>query len=285
MVLPCRSRYGGVIRSSFPREPSFSDERLAPGVAWLWCALSLLFAFFWGRSFFKVVLKLITVRIRKKTWDQLKRWGMEDEAFGVQPWLTLFLCSALGAVALWVTIAVAIPSLTDQNVTYFSVGFETEHPGLGPSIPYLVLVIAMGFQWGWWDYSTTTRRMGMFESLPPVFRARFPVTEILSMYECLRAAPDIFWENYISLPAVQVNETTNRKFRERAAPYQIHQGEVTQRALLLVGVAAVLIAVPTLLYVLLEGRLLGSISDWFVSAGTEPLVPRSNASGPIVVPK
>ena len=63
-------------------------------------------------------------------------------------------------------------------------------------------------------------RLEMFESLRPVLRNRFTVTEILSMRECLRVAPRIFWEEYTNLPAVQVNEATNRKFRERAAPYR-----------------------------------------------------------------
>ena len=112
-------------------------------------------------------------------------------------------------------------------------------------------------------------RLEMFESLRPVFRNRFTVTEILSMRECLRVAPRIFWEEYTNLPAMQVNEATNRKFKERAAPYQARRGEVTQRTMLLVAVAAALLAVPTLLYVLLEGTLVASFTGWFVSPSAE----------------
>ena len=52
-----------------------------------------------------------------------------------------------------------------------------------------------------------------------VFRAKFSVAEIWSMYESLRHAPALFWEEYKNLPDVEVNESNNHRFRERVAPY------------------------------------------------------------------
>ena len=134
---------------------------------------------------------------------------------------------------------------------------------------YVIASIFMGYHSSRGDLRGAYARLEMFECLRHIFRNRFTVTEILSMCECLRVAPRIFWEEYTNLPAVQVNEATNRKFKERAAPYQTRRGEVTQRTMLLVAVAAVLLAVPTVINVLLDGTLVASFAGWFVSPSAE----------------
>ena len=87
----------------------------------------------------------------------------------------------------------------------------------------------------------------------PSFHARFRVTEILSMYECLKVAPSIFWEEYTNLPAVQINEATNRRFRERVAPYSNRTNENIQRAILRVTIIAVVLATLTVVQLVIDG--------------------------------
>ena len=77
------------------------------------------------------------------------------------------------------------------------------------------------------------------------------------MYECLRVAPRIFWEEYQSLPEAQVNEGTNRKFRERAAPYRSGGGNVLQRRAFAIAVLAVLAAVGTFIDASIDGGIVG----------------------------
>ena len=81
------------------------------------------------------------------------------------------------------------------------------------------------------------------DGLRPVFHRRFPPSEILSMREAMRNAPNLFWEEYAALPDVQVTEANNRRFRERVLPYATGRGHGLQSLSVLVAVAAGLAAV------------------------------------------
>ena len=58
------------------------------------------------------------------------------------------------------------------------------------------------------------------DNLPAVFHQTFTISELLSMHEALRHAPDIFWKEYASLPDDLVNGQTNRDYRERASLFR-----------------------------------------------------------------
>ena len=127
------------------------------------------------------------------------------------------------------------------------------------------------------NYRELVLKRRELDALGLVFHERFPASEILSMYECMRAAPRVFWEEYANLPAVQVTEATNRKFRERAAPYAVDQSQTAQRTNLAVAVVAVVVAlfvaVPTVFDLLTGGA---SLLEWLHGLFSTDTVTLSN---------
>lgn len=90
------------------------------------------------------------------------------------------------------------------------------------------------------------------EDLREVFSQRFGVVELLSMYESLRLAPQMFWEEYSKIPDEAINEETNRKYRELAAPYRYAQSSKHSRIVITVAVGtlaltAILVVIEVLL--------------------------------------
>lgn len=250
---------------SLPPEDLKSGVQLSLGLALIWVTLSLLMPFACSRLCTKAAQNR-SLRRQREQLDRYTHWGMEGEVLWNQPRNTWVMLLVAGAISVVFTALFALPSLVDAGIlpdgsseSYFS-KIKFLRSDLVIWLLYVIASVFMGYQSSLGDRRDAYARLEMFESLRPVFRNRFTVTEILSMRECLRVAPRIFWEEYTNLPAVQVNEATNRKFKERAAPYQARRGEVTQRTMLLVAVAAVLLAVPTLLYVLLEGTLVASFT-------------------------
>ncbi len=71
--------------------------------------------------------------------------------------------------------------------------------------------------------------------LPSPFHKQFRVTELLSMYEALRFAPPIFWEEYCNLEEGQISYDNNRRYRESAAPFQHSSLNVNNK--LMLGIA------------------------------------------------
>ena len=86
-------------------------------------------------------------------------------------------------------------------------------------------------------------KLNSLDALPDAFHAEFPVSEILSMYECLSRVPRFLWEEYIDLPITEINEQSNQKFRARAESFATGQSMESQRLGLLFAVLAIVIAV------------------------------------------
>ena len=91
----------------------------------------------------------------------------------------------------------------------------------GQIILFWLLAFLVSLIWVYSEHDTFDRKRRELEGLRPIYRQRFPASELMSMYDCLRVAPRVFWEEYKDLPDVQVSEATNRRFRERAAPYRV----------------------------------------------------------------
>ena len=208
---------------------------------------------------------------RPKEFAQIQRWGMTTDLFGNASGTWAIMLGIWDIISVAITTIYAIPALANAGIMFDSAPLpllsygDAILPGLGLWLLYLPMVIWMGIQWGIWDLRYAEGRIARLESLRPIFHNKFTVTEILSMRECLRAAPDVFWEEYANLPDVQVNEATNRKFRERAAPYQTRDSEIIQRMMLSATVVAIFLAIPSLMFIMLEGTLADWFSKWFTS--------------------
>lgn len=92
------------------------------------------------------------------------------------------------------------------------------------------------------------RQVEDLEGLGEVFHQRFARSELLSMYEALRLAPRLFWEEYSKLSEHEISEQSNNKYRMRAAPYLHKQSSRYSR--LGISVATIALALSGLLWLI-----------------------------------
>ena len=185
-------------------EPSKASVSLA-GVL-IWHAAACVYMFVCGRNGYKQALRMY---LRKKNPDVVSRyghWGMEREVFGES---TLF----------WLISGAVLGSLTIGGI-FWPIASATSPINVEPTTTamYLALSLLAPAYWGMQDYRVAETKRERLDALHPAFHARFPVTEILSMYECLRLAPPVFWQEYTQLPEGRINTATNQEFRTRVNP-------------------------------------------------------------------
>ena len=221
----------------------------------IWYATSVLNVVVVGRSLSKLYVWLHITRLRPRIYASYRHWNMEQEVENLmQAWLQIPMLPILVLWSLW-TLPVVVTTLAP---------IIAEATGFLDTSGQLVLVWLVAFlasiAWVLQEQNGLDRKRQELEALRPIYHQRFPVSELLSMYECLRVAPRVFWREYKDLPDVQVNEATNRKFRERAAPYSNSGANAFQRRAFVIAVLAVLAAVLTFAEASIDGGLL----RWFV---------------------
>ena len=239
---------------SQPEQTSVSN-----GTALLWNWTSFFVAAYSGWHWSKLALRIWMQKFNPAKLDRYRHWGMEREALGDPGYLGLMavITTLWGSFAIWVLVWHIEPSTASMELEprAIAVGFAMYF--------FLPAYFVMNDHW------QDERRRERLDALHPAFHARFPVSEILSMDECLRLAPYIFWEEYTSLPESRINKATNEEFRHRVAPYQASSGMVNQRMMLTLAVVAVLVTVPSLVYLILEGTLSEWFSDTFLAPPLE----------------
>lgn len=190
------------------------------------------YAFSLARALFQVLL-----RLSKKTDRSLyRKWGVEQDLFWPCPKILFMGWCILLVFGATFSFAVALSStllLTDASrvggdqfystFTFFFLGF--------------ILGAAIESQ----RFEDVRRKIKRLEGLREAFHDRFSVSELLSVYESLQHSPPIFWEEYAQIPDEEINEETNRKFRERAVPYRYSQSSKHNRILMIVAVLTLLV--------------------------------------------
>ena len=86
-----------------------------------------------------------------------------------------------------------------------------------------------------------TDKTTKLDYLRAVYHERFKVSELLSMYECLKTAPPLFWDEYTKLSDEEISEDTNWSYRVRANPYSNLQSGTYTRVIIVVGVLTLLL--------------------------------------------
>ena len=187
--------------------------------------LMALYAFPVGRYIVQAVYRLIRGRIL----ESLRKWGVEDEVFQPKSDLMFILVGLVLLVGILFTFSSAFISTFLISESPFAGGRPFSIKLLVDSRQLKVtLSVAVFSAWtGFWvEYIRLWRicdKVKALNGLRPIFHKRFSVPEILSIYESFRPAPPLFWEAYANLPENDINEETNRKFRELVAPYRYSQ--------------------------------------------------------------
>ena len=223
--------------------------------AGIWCGTSFLNVVAVGRSVSKSFAWLYITKLRPRILAGYRRWSMEREAEKLsQVWMHVAMSPLLALWSLW---TLGITMTTFAPVVGEATNFLDTPVQI---ILFWLVAFLVSVAWVNNEHDAFDRKRRELEKLRPVYRRRFPASELLSMYDCLSVAPPVFWEEYKDLPYMQVNEATNRKFRERAAPYAAQGGDALQRKTLIIAVAAVLVAVVTFIEAFFDSGLVG----WFL---------------------
>ena len=180
------------------------------GVVILFFGPMIAFSFVFGELATQVSLRL---KSRGKC-SSYQKWGVDKELFRPKS-----IVSLLGS-----GVAAAISSILAFYLAFLSTDLVTEATTSAIDRFQTTLVVAMyavfiGFMVEYQRFKKIADMTKKLDDLKEPFHEKFPISELLSMYEELRPAPPLFWEEYAGLTDDQVSQQTNRIYRERAAPY------------------------------------------------------------------
>ena len=221
------------------------------GTALLFLVASVLTASGLSRCMARLVLRFDTRKDRLRLICRFQHWGMDETILdGPSIWATLIF-----------TVWFAFSALVAHTLSLPAVDGLIGDMGQPVLLSTWLLTLMSAILWHHERLRKANRKIHELDSLDPVFHQRFAPSELLSMYECMSSAPPLFWAEYKNLKEWQIGEATNRKYRERVAPYNIREHSTFQRIALWLTLATVLLAVGTAMYGLLTGD--PQLADWF----------------------
>ena len=145
-------------------------------------------------------LQLLSRKFDRKTREKYRRWKVDQDLF--PPTSALSITAKIASLILLVTITVSLAA----GSTYLLV--ESVQISIDQTKTTLILAadaMFLGCLGGYSRFWSMNEKIKQLEALRMVFRAKFSVAEIWSMYESLRHAPALFWEEYKNLPDVEVS--------------------------------------------------------------------------------
>lgn len=206
-----------------------------------WTIVTLLFVlmcaywFFFGDLAAQVLLR----RTARGEDTSFRKWGVEEE---------LFRPRSLNRLAGWgvfVVISMAFTfMLAFQSTVLVTDDWTTASDRLQYTLAFAVYALLIGYTFESGRIKRITDMTRKLDNLKDSFHRRLSASELLSMYEALRPAPSLFWDEYASLPDEEIGYDTNRSYRERAAPFGRNQSSRYNRITMAVaGLTLVLTAV------------------------------------------
>lgn len=196
---------------------------------------------------------------RRRILEPLQKWGVEDEVFRPKSNLIFILFGLALIAAILFTFSLAfISTLLISESPFaggrpFSLKLLADSSQLGVTLNIAMFSVWTGF---WIEYVRLGRicdKVKALNGLRDVFHQRFSVMEILSIYESMMPAPKLFWEAYTNLPENDINEETNRKFRELVAPYRYSQSRshnqyISIATAIIIGLTAISVFIGTMVW-------------------------------------
>ena len=178
--------------------------------------------------------------VRRKDRPVYEKWGVATELFrpGSNVWF-----------ATW-GVFIALVAIVSFPLALISMEWVTGDDTSASEGIYRTAIIA--FYVAFIGFAVEVVRIGnirimttKLEGLRDIFHQRFTVSELTSMYESLRHAPQIYWEEYINLPDGRISRETNRDYRERGMLYRHRQVSKENKILIVLTIVAlILMAIP-----------------------------------------
>lgn len=190
------------------------------------------YSFEFGRNALQVVFRLRS----KDRRESYAKWGVVSDLFRPvsDRWFAAWCVGVvsgtafLGFLAFISTILIIEESLPGEDQFYYTVMIALYGFFIGFTVEYERI-------------AKITEMPRKLDGLGEAFHQRFAVSELLSMYESLRPAPPLFWEEYAALTDDEINDETNRSFRRRARPYSNIQSGRYNRIIIVVAVLTLLL--------------------------------------------
>ena len=203
-----------------------------------WAIVVFLFGFMCAYSFafgglaVQVALRL---RIRGKE-TSFRKWGVEKEIFRPNSlvWVAVWGILVVLGTAFTFLLAFASTVLVTEDSTS---GFDRFQYAL----TFAIYAAFMGLTFESERIKKITDMTRTLDNLRQTFHQQFSASELLSMYEALNPAPQLFWEEYAGLPDEEIGYNANRSYRERAAPYGHSQSSRYNRIIIAVAALTLLL--------------------------------------------
>ena len=190
------------------------------------------YAFLLARIVFQVALRL-SKRIDRSLY---RKWGLEEDLYWPLSgawfigWGVLVV---LGAAFTFVFALFSTLLVTDASRVGGDQIYETFN--------FFFIGLILGATVEWQRFENIQRKVKKLDGLRQIFHDRFSVSELLSVYESLQHSPPLFWDEYTQLADDEVDEETNRKYRERSDPYRYSQSSRHNRIIIVVTILTLIV--------------------------------------------
>ena len=205
-----------------------------------WVIVSIIFASMLAYSFFlgDYIVRAGFRWLGRSRVSVYRKWGVEQDLFYPSP---LWGFIALGIVivvfaALTFLFSMVIVAIFMQKPVFTEEVLER-------TFSIAMIPFVLGFFTEQARIWNILEKIDKLNKLPPHFHQKFSVTELLSMHEALRSAPSIFWEEYSNLEKWQINNDTNRRYRENAAPFRHNRLHTNNKVMLGITIALFVLTV------------------------------------------
>ena len=165
-----------------------------------------------------------------------EKWGVVSDLFRPvsNAWFTvwgvffLFATLFVGLLAFGSTALLIEETLPTRDQLY-------------QTLTFAMYALFMGLMMESERINRITDKTSKLDDLREVYHERFKVSELLSMYECLKTAPPLFWDEYTKLSDEEISEDTNWSYRVRANPYSNLQSGRYTRVIIVVAILTLLL--------------------------------------------
>ncbi len=176
----------------------------------------LMFAYNWffGQHLYQLIVRLVFHRSRAT----YRKWGVEKQIF--QPVSNVWFAVSAAVIVLFTGLAILGALFSTVLITgKWPFGFDQLHTTstLAFSVSYLSFFVEMQ------RTESAFVKVRRLNRLRDVFHTQLAVTELLSVYESLRSAPDLYWEEFSNLSDERVNGSAVREYMTLSDPFRHSQ--------------------------------------------------------------
>ena len=203
-----------------------------------WALVIFLFGFMWLSSYeLGVYLTQVIFRLRSRhRRPSYEKWGVISDLFRPVSNVWFMVSGVFFAFATLFMGFLAFGStalLTEETLPTRDQLYQT--------LTFAMYALFMGMMVESERIKRITDKTSKLDDLRDVYHERFKVSELLSMYESLQAAPPLFWEEYTKLSDEEISEDTNWSYRVRANPYNTLQSGRYTRVIMVVAILTLLL--------------------------------------------